>query len=66
MDVLDFASHKAHFQHALRHFGTVDILVNNAGMFNLFYFSGVDFFAQIASILSQIVLYSRQVTESSF
>ncbi|XP_019761805.2 dehydrogenase/reductase SDR family member 7 [Dendroctonus ponderosae] len=31
MDVLDFASHKAHFQYALRHFGTVDVLVNNAG-----------------------------------
>ncbi|ENN76051.1 hypothetical protein YQE_07424, partial [Dendroctonus ponderosae] len=31
MDVLDLASHKAHFQYALRHFGTVDVLVNNAG-----------------------------------
>ncbi|XP_060535151.1 dehydrogenase/reductase SDR family member 7 isoform X2 [Cylas formicarius] len=31
MDLLDFASHKMHFQHALRHFGTVDILINNAG-----------------------------------
>lgn len=31
MDVLDFDSHRKHFDHAVRHFGTVDILVNNAG-----------------------------------
>ncbi|XP_066250464.1 dehydrogenase/reductase SDR family member 7 isoform X1 [Euwallacea similis] len=31
MDVLDMTSHKAHFQHAIRHFGQVDILINNAG-----------------------------------
>ncbi|KAF7282994.1 hypothetical protein GWI33_001627 [Rhynchophorus ferrugineus] len=31
MDLLDISSHKMHFQHAVRHFGTVDILVNNAG-----------------------------------
>lgn len=31
MDVLDFDSHRKHFDHAVRYFGTVDILVNNAG-----------------------------------
>lgn len=31
MDVLDYDSHKRHFDHAVRHFGTVDILINNAG-----------------------------------
>lgn len=31
MDLLDVNSHKMHFQHAVRHFGTVDILINNAG-----------------------------------
>lgn len=31
MDVLDIPSHKMHFQHAVRHFGSVDVLINNAG-----------------------------------
>lgn len=31
LDMLDFDSHKKHFDHAVRHFGTVDILINNAG-----------------------------------
>lgn len=31
MDMLDFDSHKKHFDHVVRYFGTVDVLVNNAG-----------------------------------
>lgn len=31
MDMLDFDSHKKHFDYAIRHFGTVDVLINNAG-----------------------------------
>lgn len=30
MDVTDLESHQKHFDHAVRHFGTIDILFNNA------------------------------------
>ena len=31
MDMLDIQSHKAHFDSAIRHFGSIDIVFNNAG-----------------------------------
>lgn len=42
MDVLDISSHKMHFQHAIRHFGTVDILINNAGRSQRAIFDTID------------------------